>query len=49
MAWEQRVSTAGEWPFGGSTVLRFALYTAVGLGSWLGAAFVERLLESALA
>jgi hypothetical protein len=29
-------------------VLRFALYTAIGLGSWLGAAFVERLLGQAL-
>lgn len=48
VAWEQRVASGGEWPFSGSTVLRFGLYTAIGLGSWLGAAFVERLLESAL-
>jgi hypothetical protein len=43
----KRVSDTGEWPFGGSTLLRFALYTGIGLGSWLGAAFVERLLERA--
>jgi hypothetical protein len=49
VAWERRVSDVGEWPFGGSTLLRFSLYTAIGLGSWLGAAFVERLLERALA
>lgn len=48
ISWEQRVASGGEWPFSGSTVLRFGLYTAIGLGSWLGAAFVERLLESAL-
>jgi hypothetical protein len=48
VAWEQRISAVGEWPFGGSTLLRFVLYTAIGLGSWLGAAFVERLLERAL-
>jgi hypothetical protein len=48
VAWEHRIASAGEWPFGGSTVLRFALYTAIGLGSWLGAAFVERLLGQAL-
>ena len=48
VAWEQRVSAVGEWPFGSSTLLRFVLYTAIGLGSWLGAAFVERLLERAL-
>ena len=45
---EQRIASGSEWPFSGSTVLRFGLYTALGLGSWLGAAFVERLLESAL-
>jgi hypothetical protein len=49
VAWEQRVSAASEWPFGGSTLLRFALYTAIGLGSWIGAAFVERLLGAVLA
>jgi hypothetical protein len=48
VAWEQRIASGGEWPFSGSTVLRFGIYTAIGLGSWLGAAFVERLLESAL-
>ncbi len=48
IAWEQRIASGGDWPFSGSTLLRFALYTAIGLGSWLGAAFVERLLESAL-
>jgi hypothetical protein len=48
VAWEQRIVSGGEWPLSGSTVLRFGLYTAIGLGSWLGAAFVERLLESAL-
>ncbi len=48
VAWERRIASASEWPFGGSTLLRFGLYTAIGLGSWLGAAFVERLLESAL-
>jgi hypothetical protein len=48
VAWEQRIASGGELPFSGSMVLRFGLYTAIGLGSWLGAAFVERLLESAL-
>jgi hypothetical protein len=48
VAWEQRISNVSEWPFGGTTLLRFVLYTAFGLGSWLGAAFVERLLERAL-
>jgi len=29
-------------------MLRFALYLAIPLGSWLGGAFVERLLSAAL-
>jgi hypothetical protein len=48
VSWERRIASGSEWPFSGSTLLRFGLYTAIGLGSWLGAAFVERLLESAL-
>lgn len=44
LAWEARVAGASEWPFGRTTVLRFVLYTAIGLGSWVGAATVERLL-----
>jgi len=28
--------------------LRFGLYVALGLGSWLGAAAVERMLDMAL-
>jgi hypothetical protein len=48
VALEQRIESCGEWPFSGSTLLRFGLYTAIGIGSWLGAAFVERVLESAL-
>ena len=37
-----------EWPFDASALLRFGLYTAVGVGSWLGAALVERLLDTVL-
>jgi len=48
VAWEQRVAAAREWPFGAPTVWRFALYTGIGLASWIGAALVERALETAL-
>ena len=37
-----------EWPFDAPSMLRFALYLAIPLGSWLGGAFVERLLGAAL-
>jgi hypothetical protein len=39
---------AREWAFDSSAWLRFALYLAIPLGSWLGAAVVERLLEASL-
>jgi len=44
LAWEARLEGTSEWPFGRTTVLRLALYTAIGLGSWVGAAAVERAL-----
>ena len=42
------VESLHTWPFDVSTLLRFGLYLVVGIGSWLGAAFVERLLGWAL-
>ncbi len=36
------------WPFDASTLLRFALYTSLGVGSWVGGALVERVLGAAL-
>jgi hypothetical protein len=37
-----------EWAFDSSAWLRFALYLAIPLGSWLGGAVVERLLDASL-
>ncbi|MEN8181116.1 MAG: hypothetical protein ABFS46_01125 [Myxococcota bacterium] len=48
LAWEQRVERVRTLPFDASTVLRFGLYVAIGLGSWIGAALVERALGAAL-
>jgi hypothetical protein len=48
VAYEQRIAAVAEWPFDGNTVMRFALYLALGIGSWIGAALVERAIESAL-
>jgi hypothetical protein len=45
---EARVQSVREWPFDLSTLVRFTLYVMVGIGSWLGAALVERLLGAAL-
>ena len=41
-------SSRSSWPFGGSIRLRLLLFVAIPLGSWLGGALVERLLEHVL-
>ena len=38
--------SVSEWPFDAGSYGRVALYIVLGLGSWVGAALVERLLES---
>jgi hypothetical protein len=46
VAYESRVASIATWPFDLSTLVRFALYVALGLGSWLGAAVVERFVDA---
>jgi hypothetical protein len=48
LAYREYVESVREWPFDSPTLLRFSLYLAIPLGSWLGGAFVERLLGVAL-
>ena len=48
LAWRAHVDGVREWPFDTLTIVRFALYLGIPLGSWLGGAVVERLLEVAL-
>jgi hypothetical protein len=48
VAYEARVAAAAEWPIEGSTLLRFGLYLAVGLGSWVGAGLVQHFVERVL-
>ena len=43
-AYRQSVESVREWPFDTPTLLRFLLYLALPLGSWLGGAIVERAL-----
>jgi hypothetical protein len=47
VAWQAFVDSASEWPFDAGMRLRFALYLAIPLGSWVGGALVERLLGAA--
>ncbi|MGI9295741.1 MAG: hypothetical protein ACR2PS_17305 [Pseudomonadales bacterium] len=46
LALERRLMEMSEWPFDAGSYGRVALYIMLGLGSWVGAALVERLLES---
>lgn len=48
VAWEHRIEGVHEWPLDTPTLLRFALYAGIGLGSWVGGALVERALDLAL-
>ena len=43
LALKQHAAAAREWPFDLGTLGRFLLFAVIGVGSWLGAAAVERL------
>jgi len=43
---ESRLERVRVWPYDTSSWLRLGLYMLIGLGSWVGAAMIERLLES---
>jgi hypothetical protein len=48
VAYYQLVDGAREWPIDAANLLKFFMYLLIGLGSWLGAAMVERLLDNTL-
>lgn len=39
---------AREWPIDATNLVRIGLYLVLGVGSWLGAAFVERMVDGIL-
>ena len=45
--WQDRVEGLREWPFDAAALRRFGLYLLIPLGSWVGAALVERLVDRA--
>jgi len=47
LAMETRIERVPEWPFDVGSLSRFSFYLLLGLGSWVGAALVERLLNNA--
>jgi hypothetical protein len=48
IAYRSLVQSVREWPFDVSNLARFLLFGALGVGSWLGGALVERLLDVVL-
>jgi len=48
IAYRDLVQQVREWPFDNPSLLRFALYLLIPLGSWAGGALVERLIDSLL-
>jgi hypothetical protein len=48
LAWRHLVHGVAEWPLDAPTLRRFVLYLAIPLGSWLGGALVERVVDGVL-
>jgi hypothetical protein len=48
IAYHQLIDGTREWPIDAANLLRFFMYLIIGLGSWLGGAIVERLLDRTL-
>ena len=48
LAYQQEIHRVGEWTLDGSRLSRLVLYLLLPLGSWMGAAVVERLVDRLL-
>ena len=48
LALRAQLEAAREWPWDVPTLLRFSLYVAIGVGSWLGGALMERVVDVVL-
>lgn len=46
LSWEQRLQQTKVWPYNMTIYLRVFFYAAIGLASWIGAAFVERFISA---
>ena len=47
-AWRGVVAAVHEWPLDAPTLRRFVLVLGLPIGSWLGGAFVERVVDFVL-
>ena len=48
MAYQNRIESTAEWPFNSSTIIRFGLYLLIPVGSMIGGALVERIVNGLL-
>ncbi|RIK94533.1 MAG: hypothetical protein DCC71_23590, partial [Proteobacteria bacterium] len=48
VAWRGLVAAVHEWPLDAPALSRFLLYLAIPVGSWLGGALVERVVDGVL-
>jgi hypothetical protein len=48
LAYKTQIESTPEWPFDSSTLLRFALYLLIPIGSMIGGALVERVIDLVL-
>ncbi len=48
LAYQDRLESTPEWPFDSSTLLRFGLYLLIPVGSMVGGALVERVVDIVL-
>ena len=48
LAYKTQVESTPEWPFDSSTLLRFGLYLLIPVGSMIGGALVERIVDMVL-
>ncbi len=48
LAYQDRVKSTPEWPFDSTTLMRFGLYLLIPVGSMIGGALVERVVNSML-
>ena len=46
LGYEQRIASVPEWPLDAAQIARFGFIVLIGLGSWLGGAVVEHLLDA---
>lgn len=48
LAYKTQIESTSEWPFDSSTLLRFGLYLSIPIGTMIGGALVERVVDLVL-